>query len=639
MRTPARLRRTFRRAVPSVFAAILALIAMAPSGSAQSSLASAQRIVGGPGHAFLYGWGVGASPDGRTMYVSDYWNFEVKRFALDGTYLGSIAADTRGSGPGQHLSPYDVSTAPGGDLYFGDVDANRTVDRYTAEGDFVLEFGGRGVGPGLYEYPSYVEVASDGRVFVVDSRQHHVTVTTPEGVEVFRFGELGFGPGMFRTPRGIAICRGCATVRTKDADLVFIVDTRNERVQVFSYVPGTARVRSVRAFGCAEGSRKRCRFAPGLNLRGIAVDAERRRVFVVDAAGDDVDAFRFSGRPLFSFGGEGAGAGRFTDGGRGIEVDRRGRIWVGDLANFRAQVFSRDGGFLFQVPRDPALPPLDGFNGPSDVAVSTSGVAYVVDTRNQRVVKWDVAGDATPIVAWGSRGKGSFGFNYPRAVAVDDGGRACPTAHCIYVADTDNNRIRKYTSTGRFLWRIGGSDTEEGSMKSWSLDVGPDGNLYVANGGRRKVSIVNPEGEILHEFGRALPATGIPQPGQLGFPRGIDVDDDGTIWVSDGERGDVQHFDADGTYLGRIAPSGVGDDVLLLAADVEVLDGLVYVADTRAHRIKVWTTAGDFVGAIGAGGSGLGRMFGPLGMDLVGDRLWVTESTGERVQEFRLGDG
>jgi hypothetical protein len=32
-------------------------------------------------------------------------------------------------------------------------------------------------------------------------------------------------------------------------------------------------------------------------------------------------------------------------------------------------------------------------------------------------------------------------------------------------------------------------------------------------------------------------------------------------------------------------------------------------------------------------------MFGPLGMDLVGDRLWVTESTGERVQEFRLGDG
>jgi DNA-binding beta-propeller fold protein YncE len=609
----------------------------APTGTAQTPLAPPVRIVGGAGHAFLYGWGVAASPNGRTMYVSDYWNFEVKRFALDGTYLGPIARTTRGNGPGQHLSPYDVATAPGGDLYFGDVDANRTVDRYTAAGDFVLEFGGRGTGPGLYEYPSYVDVASDRRVFVVDSRQHHVTVNTPDGVEVFRFGGSGVERGMFRTPRGIAICRGCAVVREKRADLVFVVDTRNARVQVFSYVPGAARVVFERAFGCS-GARARCRFAPGLNLRGIAVDADRRRVYVVDAAGDDVDAFRFSGRPLFSFGGEGGGEGRFTDGGRDVDVDRRGRIWVGDLANFRAQVFSREGRFLFEVPRDPAPPPLDGFNGPSDVAVSTSGVAYVVDTRNQRVVKWDVAGAASPVTAWGSRGKGSFGFNYPRAVAVDDSGRACPTPHCVYVADTDNARIRKYTSTGKFLWRVGGGDTSEGSMKSWSLDVGPDGNLYVANGGRRKVSIVSPDGEVLREFGRPLPATGTPQPSQFGFPRGIDVAPDGTIWVADGERGDVQHFDEDGTYLGRIAPSGAGEDVLLLASDVKVDAGLVYVADTRANRIKVWTTSGDFVGSFGGGGSNLGRMFGPLGMDLVGDRLWVTESTGERVQEFRLND-
>jgi len=634
--TPVARPRALRRVVPLV-AVVAALALSSATGSAQSSLATPVRIVGGPGHAFLYGWGVGASPNGRTMYVSDYWNFEVKRFSLDGTYLGSIAANTRGNGPGQHLSPYDVSTGPGGDVYFGDVDANRTVDRYTAGGDFVLEFGGRGVGPGLYEYPSYVELASDGRVVVVDSRQHHVTVNTSEGQEVFRFGGSGTTEGRFRTPRGIAICRRCTSVRKNLADLIFVVDTRNGRVQVFSYVAGAGRVRFVRAFGCAEGTRKRCRFAPGLNLRGIAVDPDRRRVYVVDAAGDDVDAFRFGGRPLLSFGGEGSAQGRFTDGGRGIEVDARGRIWVGDLANFRAQVFSPKGVFRFQVPRDPEGPRIGGFNGPSDVAVSTNGVAYVVDTRNQRVVKWDVSGQASPIVAWGSRGKGSFGFNYPRAIAVD-GGRGCPTAHCVYVADTDNSRIRKYTSGGRFLWRVGGSDTVEGSMKSWSLDVGPDGNLYVANGGRRKVSIVSPDGEVLREFGRPLPLHGTPQPGQLGFPRGIDVANDGTIWVSDGERGDVQHFDADGTYLGRILPSGSGDDTLQLASDVKVRGELVYVADARAHRIKVWTTSGDFVGSIGGGGSNLGRMFGPIGMDLVGDRLWVTESTGERVQEFRLND-
>ncbi len=107
--------------------------------------------------------------------------------------------------------------------------------------------------------------------------------------------------------------------------------------------------------------------------------------------------------------------------------------------------------------------------------------------------------------------------------------------------------------------------------------------------------------------------------------------------MSDSIRGDVQHFSATGQFLGRIATANSGADDLLRAADVEVDATNVYVADVDAHRVKVWTKTGQFVGAFG--GPGNGNLLRPHGMELAGDRLYVTEQTGERVTEFRIGDG
>ena len=92
------------------------------------------------------------------------------------------------------------------------------------------------------------------------------------------------------------------------------------------------------------------------------------------------------------------------------------------------------------------------FSNQRGVAVDASGNVYVADTDNNRVQKFDSSG--TFITKWGSSGEGDSQFYYPNGVAVDATGN-------VYVADTDNNRIQKFTSDGAFItkWELMAQET------------------------------------------------------------------------------------------------------------------------------------------------------------------------------------
>ncbi len=116
------------------------------------------------------------------------------------------------------------------------------------------------------------------------------------------------------------------------------------------------------------------------------------------------------------------------------------------------------------------------------------------------------------------------------------------------------------------------------------------------------------------------------------YPRGVAVDpSNGSVWASDSGLRNVRQFSMSGTLLRTI-----GQGQLSQAGDVAVDATHVYVADTNANQIKVWTKTGTFVGAFGGGGTALGRLRAPMGLDILGDMLYVAERTGERVTVFRI---
>ena len=88
----------------------------------------------------------------------------------------------------------------------------------------------------------------------------------------------------------------------------------------------------------------------------------------------------------------------------------------------------------------------------------------------------------TFVTTWGSSGTGDGQFNAPLGVATDGNGN-------VYVADTNNNRIQKFTSTGTFLTTWGSFSYSGNGQFNGPFGVATDGNgnVYVADEGNSRI--------------------------------------------------------------------------------------------------------------------------------------------------------
>jgi tripartite motif-containing protein 71 len=144
------------------------------------------------------------------------------------------------------------------------------------------------------------------------------------------------------------------------------------------------------------------------------------------------------------------------------------------------------------------------------------GDVYVVDSGNCRIQKFTSSGDY--LQQWGSNGTENGKFDQPTGVAVGPG-------NVVYVADSANQRIQKFTSNGDYLGQWG-SRTDWDYFLSWpqELTVDRQGNVYVACRFGNCIKKFTASGTHI--------ATYI-SPNLPFEPRGVAVDSRGNIYVSD----------------------------------------------------------------------------------------------------------
>ena len=114
-------------------------------------------------------------------------NHRVQRFTRDGQHLQSISAG-QGSGPGEMNMPWGVAADEAGDVYVADW-RNDRVQKFTADGEFVLEFGSSGDEKGQFNRPASVAVDAHGDIYVSDWLNDRVQMFNADG----RFVEQFFG--------------------------------------------------------------------------------------------------------------------------------------------------------------------------------------------------------------------------------------------------------------------------------------------------------------------------------------------------------------------------------------------------------------------------------------------------------------
>jgi len=281
-------------------------------------------------------------------------------------------------------------------------------------------------------------------------------------------------------------------------------------------------------------------------------------------------------------------------------------------------------------------------NGPRSLAFARDGSFYVADSRNHRILHFDAQGQL--IEQWGQSSGNPVNnpnpsapegtFNEPWGVAVGRDGS-------VYVADTWNYRIQKFTSRGRFIsmWSTFSVGSEKQTFYGpRGLAVDAQGRLFVVDTGNKRVVVFDQDGKYLTQFGSA----GL-DPGQFDEPVGIAIGADGAIYLADVWNQRIQSFmpSEDGLTFTPIRQWDVAgwygqslDNKPFIAVDDR---GHVFITDPEGYRVIEYTTDGQLLqtwGDYGDTPTTIGIAAG-IAVDPEG-HVWITDAGSNRVMRFTL---
>lgn len=209
-------------------------------------------------------------------------------------------------------------------------------------------------------------------------------------------------------------------------------------------------------------------------------------------------------------------------------------------------------------------------------------------------------------------------FEEPSAVAVAPGGK-------VYVLDALRDAIAKFDPNGGLVGWIG---AERGMYRPRGISVDQAGTLYVADTGHGRVLVLDDEGRLIRALGE----------GSKLFPQPSDVitDRDGTLYVADPTRGRIVKLDAEGNYLleWRISEANTQESPHFALAP----GGALLISDPPRQRVISFTPDGQSVGMwSGAGDEAKLRM--PIGIaaDKEGN-VYVVDAAAPAVKKFALGN-
>jgi uncharacterized protein (TIGR03437 family) len=591
---------------------------------------------GGPATSTSLGHPEGVAVDAAgNLYIAD--NYRIRKVSPSGIISTVAGNGQRGfsgdSGPatGARLGqPAGLAVDAAGNLYIADY-GNQRIRRVspagiisTVAGNGQQGYSGDG-GPATsasLQGPWGVAVDAAGNLYIADQFNDRIRRVSPSGIisTVAGNGQRGYsGDG---GPATSAALSYPAHVAVDAAGNLFIADQENHRIRkvsaagIISTVAGNGAYKFSGDGGPAT--------AASLNgPRGVAVDAAgnmhiagdgNQRIRRVTPAGG-ITTVAGNGSGGFSGDGGPATSASLSDP-FGVAVDAAGNLYIADTSNYRVRKVS-PSGIISTV----AGNGVEGFSGdggpatsaslsdPFGVAVDAAGDLYIAHPYHHRVRKVSPSGIITTVAGNGSGGFSGDGgpaaaasLNEPLGVAVDAAGN-------LYIADRNNYRVRKVSSSGIITTVAGNGgymfSGDGGPATSASLAypsgvaVDAAGNLYIADMDNHRIRKVAPAGAITTVAGKwqggysgdGGPATSA----SLAYPSGVAVDAAGNLYIADAANDRIRKvlavppaFGATPSALTFSAPAGIADNPAQTIVLSSTVPGLAWVTSVSTGSGGAW---------------------------------------------------
>ncbi|MFB9088454.1 Ig-like domain-containing protein, partial [Flavobacterium paronense] len=528
------------------------------------------------------------------IYVADSQNHCIRKITSTGlvsTYAGTgVAGFANGAANvAQFNVPYGIAVDISENVYV--TEANSYAVRKISSTGIVSTLAGTISTSGfldglntvaLFSSPKSLAVDTSGNVYVADATNNRIRKITSSGTVITIAGDGTPGyldaqgtAAKFNNPTGLVVTA---------SGIIYVGDTSNNRIRAISNTGLVTTFAGSGSPGIVSGQGTNAQFnAP----RGLATDTTGN-LYVIDYNNNCIRKISnsglvstLSGTGTFGFI-NGIGTSASFKYPEGIATDSSGNILVADVANNCIRKLTATGdtstfsGSAVRGLENGQGGTMAMFNSPVAVAVTASGITYVIDDFNSCIRKVTSAGIVSTfagnaVLPGFLDGQGtSAQFNNPKGIAVD-------ASDNIYIADTYNNRIRKITSSGVVTTIAGdgtagyldGQGTAAKFNNPYSLTIDNFGNIYVADTKNSRIRKISSTGLVTTVAGYILSgyADGASTVARFKNPQGIAIDNTtGTLYVADTGNHKIRKIATDGTvstFAGSYA--GYTDDQGTLA--------------------------------------------------------------------------
>jgi sugar lactone lactonase YvrE len=308
---------------------------------------------------------------------------------------------------------------------------------------------------------------------------------------------------------------------------------------------------------------------------------------------------------------------------------------------------------------------------PYDLAMDSEGNLYILERRRVRMV--DGSGRITTVVgppatpdapALTEANRLELG-GATNALAIDSAGNLYvgggEGGHFMVNRISPSGNITRVAGTGRRGFSgDGGPATEAELGWVYDLDVDSFGNVYIADFDNNRIRRVDTAGVITTIAGTGRPGVsgdgGLATAAQLDGPNGVFVDAGGNVYLAQSRNAVIRRIDADGVIttiagtgqMGYTGDGGLATEARLDSPEHVAVDaeGNIYIEDTGNHCVRKVGADGIITTIVGVCETGFGgdggpateaRLSEPSGMLLAPDRvLYIADSANHRVRRVIL---